>query len=731
VNKKIEVEHTKINNKNIVNELFSEATPILDRRIFLTIYTSSLMTTLLLAIICVARIPSTNLKIASILLAILIFTLSYITYLKKKYYISHLFPIVANFFVFFPIIYFKVDDDDFYIICMLVYAFMTSLLLYHHTAKYKLAMDNVKKYMQAKNEEHDEFYANVNHELRTPLHVMMGMNEMIMRESNVPNITEYAINSHKAGDHLQTLINKLLVYSQLGPGKHSPMNVEFSLPIIIDTYTMGFKKSSSQQGINFVINIIPTLPDTLIGDNILLRQVIYNLTTGMFNISDTGTVTSNFFWDRNNDQQGVLHFDISVSDVDITDSDYDNTELDLKTIGDILDIMNGSLKLTRHGETGSQIKVYMPFDTNQHQHISKSTSYEYNTNDADFTASNARILIVDDTEMNIKVFSLLLKRSLIKIDSALNGYDALKLISQNKYHMIFIDYMMPGMNGAELYEQIKQNHPNVIETTPIFAISANTATETRETLLSLGFDGYLPKPIESSQLDYIIKTNLTQDLVDTIEKSISNSGNSHNYENFTNILSNYDIDMSSGLKYMNNDIVQYANVAELIVKNYPKTHTHIESLYAQGNIKDFGISVHALKGNAKYIGATTLYNIAYTLETRSGMNEEKFIELSLPLLYYEWRKVINGLTLFLKDYSQSEYATSNISEYESINTESYLEQLIDYVDDLHPEPAIKLIQKVIDQHIAVEQEDKLQSIIDYLEDFEYERAMDILKEMNL
>jgi len=715
----------KINGTQSLHEILENAAPLLDRRIFLAIATISMLTSALLISFCVSKSGNIFFLTVSLFLSILLYILSYYSYKKSLYILSYIFPILLNTVLFMNLVFFLVGTKNLYTYIIILYVILSSALLIYHIYKLKTGISSLREFLVADAQKKNNFYANVNHDLRTPLHIILGMNEMIMRESIAPNVTEYAINSHKAGEHLMTLINKLMIYSKLGQEKISPINVQFSLPILIDTYIIGYKKLCSQKGISFNINVSSNIPHDLIGDNILFRQIIYNLTTNLSLLPECKSIKSNFYWDSITDTQGILHFDISIPNVISDDSD-----LDLKTVTDIVDIMNGTVKITKNDASGTQIKVYMPFDSSSTKLEAINNSFQYSPSDSDFIAPNAKILIVDDTEMNIKVFSLLLKRTLIKIDSALTGADALKLIAKKKYDLIFVDYMMPEMNGAELFEAIKERHPNLLETTPIYVISANTSADTREKLINLGFSGFLPKPIESSTLDFIIRHNLPQELISSPSEISNKNKHNTNYDEFAADLNNFDIDLNEGLKYMNDDIIQYASVAELIVKNYQKTLDNIVNLHEQRNIKDLGITVHALKGNAKYIGATTLYNISQSLEIKATMNEFEFISHALPLLYYEWDKIIKGLTLFLEKYNNSKYAATVISSVDNINTDSYLEQLIDYVDELHPEPAIKLIKQVIKQKIAPDYENKLKQVTDYLEEFEYDEAMNILKEIN-
>lgn len=713
----------QIKNQQTIHEVLEAAAPFLDRRIFITLYTISIISTILLIAFCIFKSHNIFFFVLSILLSLGFYTASYIAYKKMYYILSYIFPLLINTLLAMNTVFFFVGTNNIYTNAIIIYTLFSSSLLIYNIYKLKSGISALRKILIADAEKKENFYTNINHELRTPLHIILGMNEMIMRESISPNVTEYAINSHKAGEHLMSLINKLMIYSKLGQVKISPINVQFSLPILIDTYIIAYNKFCKQKGISFNTNVSPNLPHNLTGDNILFRQIIYHLTTNLIMLTENKTITVNLYWDSITKKQGILHFDIAISDVLVND-----TDLDLKMVTDIVDIMNGTIKITKNDNSGTQVKVYLPFDNTTDS--DETNPYQYTPSSSSYIAPDAKVLIVDDTEMNIKVFSLLLKPTLIKVDSAFSAHEALKLIEKKKYDLIFIDYMMPDINGAQLYEKIKENCPKVIETTPIFAISAITSTDIREKLINLGFSGFLPKPIENSTLDFVIKHNISAELISTETDATGTTRRNCNFSEFTSVLNNYDINLNEGLKYMNNDIIQYANVAELIVKNYKKTLNNIITLHDKKNIKDFGITVHALKGNAKYIGATTLYNIAQTIEIRANMNEEEFISHALPLLYYEWDKIIQGLTLFLEKYNSSIYADDNLIINDNINTDSYLEQLIDYVDDLHPEPAIKLIKKVIKDSVAPEYEEKLKQVVDYLEEFEYDDAMNILKEIN-
>ena len=324
---------------------------------------------------------------------------------------------------------------------------------------------------------------------------------------------------------------------------------------------------------------------------------------------------------------------------------------------------------------------------------------------------------------------MLLKATGVSMDTVLSGEEALDLIKDNHYDIMFIDYMMPGMNGIDLLNAIRKEYPDVYENTPIFALTAAINTEARDKLLNAGFKGFIPKPIEGNILAYIVKNNLPPELIEK-KSSLIGSGTLDNevFENYSEIMKKYDINLTEGLKYTSYDIDQYAIVAELMVKNYASTREHVEKYYAKNNINDLGITVHSLKSNSKFIGAINLPVIALGIELKAEQDDKDYITYSLPLLYYEWEKMIKGLKEFLDTYKKSVIFKEEASDNIAVNDETYLEDIIEYVDNFQPEPAIKLIDEVLRRQIADNDFDRLNKAKEAIEKFEYDEAISLLKE---
>ena len=677
-------------------------------------------------------------------------TLNNVTKLKKG--ISLLFFISYIICLILGVLVFNFSDSMLLEICFIVFTILCiveTIIIYSGlvsdiTASKKRAEEALEQAAIAK-EARNIFFSNISHEFRTPINIMMGMNEMIIRETESRDIAEYAKNSALAGKTLENLVNNLLAYSRITSGHFLPMRIQFSLFDFLEDFIAICKKDCKRNNIDLDSYINSDIPCDVIGDSGLLNQLLANILSIATYNNEKEYINLSFNWENITQKQGKLIVTMEYSGNSISDENlyflYNKTpiptdidrlngiDFDLTIIKHLLEVLDGSIEVSKIIDNRSTFNLSIPYEVLPENTYSATTEADHG-NIGTFIAPNARILVVDDTEMNLKVISLLLKRTQIEIDSATNGIDALKLLEDNIYNFIFIDYMMPEMNGVELLSIIKNKHPDIYKNVPIYALSANTNTETRELITSSGFAGYLPKPVEGNLLELIVRNNLPQNLVITsLHDEATKTFTPAITNKFKALLSEYDIVLSEGLKYMNGDLLQYKTVAGLIYKNYEKTRKNVENLYSDNNIKDLGIVVHALKGNAKFIGAIYLYNIAMSIESRASKGEELFVTQALPLLYYQWEKTIKGLKEFLMEFDNLGLEPKTNPNPIKSNSEDYIEALIEYTDNFEPEPALQLIKQLLTQDLSANDSKLLSQAAEYLEELEYDEAMRIFKEM--
>ena len=405
------------------------------------------------------------------------------------------------------------------------------LLIWQQEVNVRLkdAADEAVQATQAKS----QFLAQMSHEIRTPINAVLGMNEMILRESEDEDICEYSENIQSAGKTLLALINSILDFSKIEDGKMEIIPVQYDTLNLINDLVNMISDKAEKKDLLLELQIDKMLPYTLYGDDVRVRQIIVNLLTNAVKYTREGTVTlviqkQNVADDfmRNCEGTGqlqdmVLHVEVIDTGIGIRKEDMgklfesfqrldeeknhnvEGTGLGISIVQSLLKMMGSTLQVESEYGKGSRFS----FDLKQRivdetpigdyaiqKHAAKKEERGY------LYAPEAKILIVDDNEMNLKVASGLLKRSSVKIDTAFSGMECIRMVEKKQYDIIFMDHMMPEMDGIETMKALKQGG-SLPASTKIIVMTANAIAGAKDQYLEAGFDAYLSKPIAVDDLE--------------------------------------------------------------------------------------------------------------------------------------------------------------------------------------------------------------------------------------
>ena len=401
------------------------------------------------------------------------------------------------------------------------------------------------------------FLANMSHEIRTPINAILGMDTMILRECNDNEILEYAGNIQSASQTLLSLINDILDFSKIETGKLELVVDDYALSSLInDVYHMLIGKAK-EKGLALNVESDKNLPAKLYGDEVRIRQIIVNILNNAIKYTKKGTVTLTVGMseiklpdtpNHSNDskpntaagkntiitfriadtgigikKENISHLFDSFSRFDEEKNKYiEGTGLGLAITKQLVDLMNGEIVVTSEYGKGSVFTVSIPQKIVSDLKIGDiSEKYNESSNKkkkkATFTAPDANVLVVDDVKMNINVFKALLKRTKINVDSAMSGSEALDMIKENKYDIIFLDHMMPDMDGIETYQNMKMLEDNPNKDTTVVMLTANAIMGAKEEYLDIGFSDYLSKPVQAPKLEAMILKYLPEELVTKVK----------------------------------------------------------------------------------------------------------------------------------------------------------------------------------------------------------------------
>lgn len=381
-----------------------------------------------------------------------------------------------------------------------------------------------------------KFLAHMSHEIRTPINAVLGMNELILRESKDTDITTYATHIKDAGTMLLSLVNDILDFSKIEAGKleiaESSYQLSSTLHDLINVVNMRIR----DKGLEFHIHVNEHTPANLCGDEIRVKQVIINLLSNAVKYTQMGSVTFSVDFQRLDSDRIELIASVKDTGIGIREEDMgkltekferieesrnrniEGTGLGMSIAVELLKLLDGRLEVeSRYGE-GSCFTVYIPQKVNGESEIGvfgrayKQSAESLKEYHSAFVAPEARILIVDDNRTNRILAKELLRATDIQVDLAESGFAFLEMIKKKSYHIIFLDHLMPEMDGVEALQRMKQI-PNVCGDAVMIALTANAVTGAKEFYLQAGFDDFLSKPIIPFKYENIIKQYLPKDLV--------------------------------------------------------------------------------------------------------------------------------------------------------------------------------------------------------------------------
>ncbi|MBR4694801.1 MAG: response regulator, partial [Selenomonadaceae bacterium] len=422
------------------------------------------------------------------------------------------------------------------LLCILaVSAFINRLLRWQQDANRRLqeAADAAMAAGRAKS----QFLAQMSHEIRTPINAVLGMNEMILRESSDEEILDYAENIRSAGNTLLTLINSILDFSKIEDGKMEILPARYDTELLIDDLLHMIDEKAKKKGLELRFDIDGSLPRSLFGDDVRIRQIITNLLTNAVKYTQEGSVTLAMKGRGVDDDTLELEVSIADTGIGIRKEDMDKlfqsfqrldeeknrniegTGLGISIVQKLLAMMGSHLSVESVYGRGSTFSFCLRQKVVDNTPIGSFVESRRRVHDKGkvqyLRVKGARILVVDDNNINLKVMRGLLKRSGIVPDLAESGVQCLAMVKEHAYHIVFLDHMMPGMDGIETLKHLQESGSirRGEGGTAVVALTANAISGARESYIQAGFDDYLSKPVQGDELEAMVAKYLPEELV--------------------------------------------------------------------------------------------------------------------------------------------------------------------------------------------------------------------------
>lgn len=568
---------------------------------------------------------------------------------------------------------------------------------------------------KAANEAKSQFLSNMSHEIRTPINAVLGFDEMIIRETRERGTLKYATDIKTAGETLLQLINDILDLSRIESGRLEIEDRKFDLSEMLNGLISMADVQASNKGLQLMTHINPDIPSFLRGDEMRVRQCAMNILSNAVKYTEEGTVTLNVDYLTIDSHTIELTIQVTDTGIGIKKEDLERiftpyerleeglerhiqgTGLGLDIVRRILEKMGSRLEVRSIYGEGSTFFFTLRIPVEGWEPLGdvfkryEETKLEMNRYHESFQAPDARILVIDDTNMNLMVIRGLLKRTRIQIDTADSGREALQMICREQYDMIFIDHKMPGMDGIETLHAMDALEGSLNKDTIKVALTANAISGAREEYIGVGFDDYLSKPINMDKLEKMLIHYIPKDLIvmEGDEGYVAFVEEGANYQDVEQTgeeevdLSEFDDLQGIDIKVALKNCDQVDILREALYEFYVTIEKKSEDIQRFADNKDYRnytIAVHALKGNARLVGAGKLSSDAAYLEQCGNEENEVVIMEETPKLLEFYRSYLEKLAPIGKRDTINEENLQDISESEFLGALRDMRELVGVFD---------------------------------------------------
>ena len=499
-----------------------------------------------------------------------------------------------------------------------------------------------KKAADTANKAKSDFLADMSHEIRTPINAVLGMNEMILRESKDDQILEYSSNIKSAGNTLLSIINNILDFSKIEDGKMTLVPVEFDVAELINNLVNTISERARLKGLEFIVEVDETIPSKLCGDDVRISQIVMNLLTNAVKYTENGSVTLRVMNNGTVGGDANLRFEVADTGIGIKDEDLsklfesfkrieekrnrhiEGTGLGISIVCKLLAMMDSKLDVESKYAIGStfgfDLRLRIVDQEPLGRYDGRKKTVSGHGEEVHLHAPDARVLVTDDNAMNLKVAENFMKIFGIKPVTCSSGKETIELMKKDKFDIVFLDHMMPQMDGIETLKVLKDE--DLLNGATVIALTANAVVGAEGQYLSAGFDGYLSKPITIQDLEKTLRKYLPQGSVEDLaqdaeeEKPASVS---------LDKVRSLGLNVDAGLMYTCSDEDFYLELLTDYARSADDKCSELSSYLEKGDLKNYEILVHSLKSASKTVGADELSDRAKALEEASRDQNTDFV----------------------------------------------------------------------------------------------------------
>ncbi len=522
-----------------------------------------------------------------------------------------------------------------------------TIVLYHDVTDLRRSRILAEEANAAKS----DFLASMSHEIRTPMNAIIGMSDLIRTDNLDDRQRHFFADIRKMSRVLLQIINDILDFSRIEAGKMAINPVHFNLMALCDNLASMSEFMAKTKQLNFFHHFDEDIPQVIFGDDVRIQQIITNLLSNAVKYTENGHIRFDVLR-MEKDGRDCIAFVVNDTGMGIREEDFDKlfgiferlgsqsskgiegTGLGLPITKSILEMMDGNIHLASTYGKGSTFTATIPLIPGDPLKTEATSLSSYVV-----ATQNVNVLLVDDNPVNLKVAQSFLGRHNIHADTAESGQEAIRMIQEKRYDMVFMDHMMPRMSGIEAARRIRELDADWYREMPIIALTANAISGAKEQFLSAGMSDFLAKPIEGKLLNLILSKWLPADKKEVSDGTTLTAAEYDEGSDHTATM----LDRQAGLKNMAGDPALYQQLLDNFATEKANLFKQVATAIETKDIPLAHRLAHTLKSNAALIGASRLSQVAFAMEKALADENLPYARLQMKTLDIEFRAVMSQL----------------------------------------------------------------------------------------